>query len=116
MDGRYLCWVNLHINEINYINTNLNLLGDDGIDVLGNVVESSSLSPNRLLYGNLHNQGHNIISFVHDPDQKYLEEYGVMGDVTTAMRDPIFYVRVCVAKGNVNLQNLFSSSIFPEMA
>lgn len=70
----------------------ISLLGNDGIDVLGNIVEASSLSPNRLLYGNLHNQGHNVISYVHDPDQKYLEEYGVMGDVTTAMRDPIFYV------------------------
>ncbi|XP_037049326.1 phenoloxidase 2-like [Bradysia coprophila] len=69
----------------------ISLLGDDGIDILGNVIEASSLSPNRLLYGNLHNEGHNVISFVHDPDQKYLEEYGVMGDVTTAMRDPIFY-------------------------
>lgn len=70
----------------------ISLLGMEGIDILGNVVEASSLSPNRLLYGNLHNQGHNVISFVHDPEQKYLEEYGVMGDVTTAMRDPIFYV------------------------
>lgn len=68
------------------------LMGDNGIDILGDVVESSTLSPNRLLYGNLHNEGHTIISFVHDPDEKYMEEFGVMGDVTTAMRDPVFYV------------------------
>lgn len=43
------------------------------------------------MYGSLHNQGHNVISFVHDPDNRHLEDYGVMGDVTTAMRDPIFY-------------------------
>lgn len=28
---------------------------------------------------------------MHDPDNRHLEDYGVMADVTTAMRDPIFY-------------------------
>lgn len=32
-----------------------------------------------------------MISFAHDPDYRHLEDFGVMGDVTTAMRDPIFY-------------------------
>lgn len=67
------------------------LTPERGIDILGNMVESCSLTPNRQLYGNLHNQGHNIISFSHDPEGRYLEDYGVMGDVATAMRDPIFY-------------------------
>ncbi|XP_075147710.1 phenoloxidase 2-like [Haematobia irritans] len=62
-----------------------------GIDILGDIVEASSLSVNRLYYGNLHNMVHNLISYAHDPDARHLEEYGVMGDVTTAMRDPIFY-------------------------
>lgn len=62
-----------------------------GIDILGNMIESSSLTPNRQLYGSLHNMGHNVIAYSHDPDARYLEDYGVMGDVTTAMRDPIFY-------------------------
>ncbi|KAH8396747.1 hypothetical protein KR215_003503, partial [Drosophila sulfurigaster] len=63
-----------------------------GIDILGNLVEAApSLSVNMQYYGNLHNQGHNIISFAHDPDARHLEDFGVMGDVTTAMRDPIFY-------------------------
>lgn len=62
-----------------------------GIDILGNIIESCSLSTNRQLYGNLHNQGHNVIAYSHDPDARFLEQYGVMGDVTTAMRDPIFY-------------------------
>ena len=35
--------------------------------------------------------GHNVISYTHDPDRRHLEDFGVMGDVTTAMRDPIFY-------------------------
>ncbi|KAH8307248.1 hypothetical protein KR044_008442, partial [Drosophila immigrans] len=63
-----------------------------GIDILGNLVEAApALSVNTQYYGNLHNQGHNIISFAHDPDARHLEDFGVMGDVTTAMRDPIFY-------------------------
>ncbi|XP_034653505.1 phenoloxidase 2 [Drosophila subobscura] len=63
-----------------------------GIDILGNMIEASPvLSINSQFYGNLHNQGHTIISFAHDPDARHLEEFGVMGDVTTAMRDPIFY-------------------------
>ncbi|EDW01982.1 phenoloxidase 2 [Drosophila grimshawi] len=63
-----------------------------GIDILGNMIEAApALSVNSQFYGNLHNQGHTIISFSHDPDFRHLEDFGVMGDVTTAMRDPIFY-------------------------
>ena len=49
------------------------------------------MSPNPQLYGSLHNEGHNVISYIHDPEAKHLEDFGVMGDVSTAMRDPIFY-------------------------
>ncbi|XP_017877241.2 phenoloxidase 1-like [Ceratina calcarata] len=63
----------------------------DGIDVLGNILESSMLSPNRNIYGDLHNFGHMALSTVHDPDHRHLESFGVMGDNATAMRDPIFY-------------------------
>nr|XP_022907905.1 phenoloxidase 2 [Onthophagus taurus] len=63
----------------------------EGIDILGNMVESSILSPNRTLYGDLHNMGHVFISYAHDPDHRHLESFGVMGDSSTAMRDPIFY-------------------------
>lgn len=63
----------------------------NGINILGDVLEASALSPNRQLYGSLHNVGHNIIAYVHDPNGTHLEDYGVMADVTTAMRDPIFY-------------------------
>uniref|UniRef100_A0A481MQJ5 Phenoloxidase n=1 Tax=Nipponaphis monzeni TaxID=196483 RepID=A0A481MQJ5_9HEMI len=62
-----------------------------GIDVLGNLIESSILSQNPALYGSLHNFGHNAIAYIHDPDNRYLENFGVMGDSATAMRDPIFY-------------------------
>ncbi|XP_062544364.1 phenoloxidase 8-like [Armigeres subalbatus] len=62
-----------------------------GIDVLGNIFESSILSPNMDFYGDVHNNGHIMIAYIHDPDGTYQESYGVMGDTSTAMRDPIFY-------------------------
>ncbi|XP_055838626.1 phenoloxidase 2-like [Episyrphus balteatus] len=63
----------------------------NGIDLLGNLIESSPLSINRQFYGDLHNRGHLIISHIHDPNARYTKEYGVMGDTITSMRDPIFY-------------------------
>lgn len=68
-----------------------NLTETDGVNVLGNIIESSVLSPNRALYGDMHNFGHIAIAFSHDPDNRHLESFGVMGDSTTAMRDPVFY-------------------------
>ncbi|XP_060806767.1 phenoloxidase subunit 1-like [Amyelois transitella] len=62
-----------------------------GIDELGNLMESSVISRNRAYYGDLHNMGHVFISYAHDPDHRHLEQYGVMGDSATAMRDPVFY-------------------------
>lgn len=62
-----------------------------GIDTLGNMMEASMLTPNANLYGDLHNMGHVVISYSHDPDHRHLESFGVMGDSATAMRDPIFY-------------------------
>uniref|UniRef100_A0A1B6ERM2 Tyrosinase copper-binding domain-containing protein n=1 Tax=Cuerna arida TaxID=1464854 RepID=A0A1B6ERM2_9HEMI len=62
-----------------------------GIDLLGNMMESSILSVNRFLYGDLHNIGHVAIALSHDPDHRHLETFGVMGDPATAMRDPVFY-------------------------
>ncbi|KAG5883340.1 hypothetical protein JTB14_033784 [Gonioctena quinquepunctata] len=63
----------------------------EGIDILGNMIESSILSPNRAFYGDFHNMGHVLISYIHDPDHRHLESFGVMGDSATAMRDPVFY-------------------------
>ncbi|CAK1552411.1 unnamed protein product [Leptosia nina] len=62
-----------------------------GIDNLGNMMESSIISPNRPYYGDMHNMGHVFISYSHDPDHRNLEQFGVMGDSATAMRDPVFY-------------------------
>ncbi|OXU22253.1 hypothetical protein TSAR_002571 [Trichomalopsis sarcophagae] len=62
-----------------------------GIDIIGNMMEASILSPDQTYYGDLHNLGHIAISYAHDPDHRFLENFAVMGDSTTAMRDPIFY-------------------------
>ncbi|KAJ8679167.1 hypothetical protein QAD02_014954 [Eretmocerus hayati] len=63
----------------------------NGIDILGNILEASILSPDLNYYGDLHNMVHMAIAYCHDPDNRYLESFGIMGDPTTAMRDPIFY-------------------------
>lgn len=62
-----------------------------GIDILGNIMESSTISVNRDFYGDLHNMGHVFISYAHDPDHRNLESFGTIGDSATAMRDPAFY-------------------------
>ncbi|XP_026313500.1 phenoloxidase subunit 1 [Hyposmocoma kahamanoa] len=62
-----------------------------GIDILGNLMEASIISRNQGYYGDLHNMGHVAISYSHDPDNRHLEQFGVMGDSATAMRDPVFY-------------------------
>lgn len=49
------------------------LTEERGIDVLGNIMEASILSPNRRAYGDLHNFGHLFISYIHDPDHRHLE-------------------------------------------
>ncbi|XP_076290226.1 phenoloxidase 1-like [Lasioglossum baleicum] len=67
------------------------LTEQNGIDILGNIVESSILSPNRDFYGELHNNGHLAIAYCHDPDNRNKEILGVMGDNSTSPRDPIFY-------------------------
>lgn len=69
----------------------VDLMNEKGIDVIGNMVEASILSPNPKLYGSYHNTGHMLIAYAHDPKEDLLEGMGVMGTVETAMRDPVFY-------------------------
>nr|CAD7429510.1 unnamed protein product [Timema monikensis] len=64
---------------------------EKGIDILGNIIESSILTPNATFYGDMHNLGHVAIALCHDPDHRHLETFGVIGDPATAMRDPVFY-------------------------
>ncbi|KAL4711933.1 hypothetical protein ACJJTC_006102 [Scirpophaga incertulas] len=61
------------------------------IDMLGNMVEASILSPNRDLYGSVHNNGHSFSAYMHDPNHRFLESFGVIADEATTMRDPFFY-------------------------
>ncbi|XP_042870166.1 phenoloxidase 1-like [Penaeus japonicus] len=66
--------------------------GKRGIDILGDAFEAdSTLSVNFPYYGDLHNMGHVLIAFSHDPDFAHKEDMAVMGDTATAMRDPVFY-------------------------
>ncbi|KZC12758.1 PREDICTED: phenoloxidase 2-like [Dufourea novaeangliae] len=69
----------------------IQLTEKNGIDILGNIMEASILSPNQNIYGDLHNFGHIAFAYCHDPDHRYLERFGIMGDTATDMRDPIFY-------------------------
>ncbi|GAB6030165.1 Polyphenol oxidase 1, variant 2 [Chamberlinius hualienensis] len=69
----------------------IQLVDPHGIDILGDMVEATAISPNRDFYGDYHNYGHRIISKIHDPDGRYKGEDGVMNYTATAMRDPIFY-------------------------
>jgi hypothetical protein len=66
-------------------------LVDVTIDQLGNVVESSDLSINPNIYGDLHNKGHVMAGLCHDPDGGHLAGGGVMMDTATAVRDPAFF-------------------------
>lgn len=50
-----------------------------------------SIPQNPQYFGDLHNSGHVVISFIHDPQMKYKEEPAVMSDTTTSCRDPVFY-------------------------
>nr|Q95P07.1 RecName: Full=Hemocyanin subunit D; Flags: Precursor [Scutigera coleoptrata]CAC69247.1 hemocyanin subunit D [Scutigera coleoptrata] len=71
--------------------TQVPLNNDHGIDLLGDVVESSLLSVNRVFYGNLHCYAHVIAGKVTDPQSTYGEKNGAMYDVATSARDPLFY-------------------------
>jgi len=64
-----------------------------GIDVLGNIMEASILSPNQNVYGDLHNLGHVAISYCHDPDHRYLViEYPIV--VNQLQKDKIKIARI----------------------
>ncbi|XP_055605244.1 phenoloxidase 8-like [Uranotaenia lowii] len=74
----------------NTVGTRINLDNKKGIDYVGNMVESSTITPNPD-YGDFHNLGHVLLAAIHDPRATYLESFGIMGDTTTACRDPIFF-------------------------
>lgn len=51
----------------------------NGIDILGNMMESSTVSIDRDYYGDIHNMGHVFMAFAHDPEHRHLESFGVLG-------------------------------------
>lgn len=63
----------IHKKKIIHSNgTEIDINNDSGINVLGNIIESSVLSPNADYYGSLHNFGHSALAFIHDPEYKYM--------------------------------------------
>nr|CAR85696.1 hemocyanin subunit type 2 [Hierodula membranacea] len=71
----------------NYVSLN----NTEGINVLGEIVESSAHSVNPAFYGQLHNDGHVMLSKVTDPKLRYGLPPGVMEHFETATRDPAFF-------------------------
>ncbi|XP_050687766.1 hemocyanin subunit-like [Eriocheir sinensis] len=62
-----------------------------GIDVLGDVIESSLYSPNPGYYGALHNTAHVMLGRQGDPHGKFDLPPGVLEHFETATRDPAFF-------------------------
>eukprot|EP01120_Amphizonella_sp_Union-15-10_P009094 TRINITY_DN337_c0_g1_i1.p1 TRINITY_DN337_c0_g1~~TRINITY_DN337_c0_g1_i1.p1 ORF type:complete len:703 (-),score=142.60 TRINITY_DN337_c0_g1_i1:48-2156(-) len=66
------------------------------IDLLGATVEANAggiekVSNENTYYGSLHNLGHRLIASAVDPADSMNWPKGVMGDVATAIRDPMFW-------------------------
>jgi len=82
----------IHTGQLTRPNgTKLALNNEHGIDYLANTIEANYDSVNYKLYGNLHCYAHVISAKITDPTTAYNEDYGVMYDVATSARDPLFY-------------------------
>ncbi|KAF2352639.1 Hemocyanin C-terminal, partial [Trinorchestia longiramus] len=64
---------------------------EHGIDILGDIIESSTYSPNVQYYGALHNTAHKMLGRQADPHDKFNLPPGVMEHFETATRDPSFF-------------------------
>ncbi|XP_053640583.1 hemocyanin subunit-like [Cherax quadricarinatus] len=69
----------------------IDISNSHGIDVLGDVIESSTYSPNIEYYGSLHNTAHIVLGRQGDPHGKYDLPPGVLEHFETATRDPAFF-------------------------
>ena len=69
----------------------ISLRDEKGIDILGNILESSMYSPNSRYYGSLHNLAHIMLGRQADPHGKFNMPPGVMEHFETATRDPSFF-------------------------
>jgi len=71
--------------------SHVDITGTDGIDHLGDIIESSLYSPNVNYYGALHNDAHVLLGRQSDPKGKFNLPPSVMEHFETATRDPAFY-------------------------
>jgi len=71
--------------------SHIDITGTDGIDHLGDIIESSVYSPNRLYYGALHNEAHILLGRQSDPQGRFNLPPSVMEHFETATRDPAFF-------------------------
>nr|AAW57889.1 hemocyanin subunit 1 [Metacarcinus magister] len=71
--------------------THLDINNDEGINVLGAAIESSTSSIHPSYYGALHNQAHRVLGQQADPHGKFNMPPGVMEHFETATRDPSFF-------------------------
>ncbi|KAK8732341.1 hypothetical protein OTU49_007034, partial [Cherax quadricarinatus] len=78
-----------YIININGSHTDIN--NEHGIDILGDIIESSAYSPNAAYYGSLHNQAHRVLGAQADPKRKFGMPPGIMEHFETATRDPAFF-------------------------
>merc|ERR1711872_367917 len=69
----------------------INILNNEGINILGDIMESSEYSVNRYYYGSLHNTAHIVLGRQGDPHGKFKQPPGVMEHFETATRDPAFF-------------------------
>merc|ERR1712142_20625 len=69
----------------------IDIMNDRGIDIIGDVIESSTYSPNPEYYGALHNIAHMMLGRQGDPKGKFKMPPGVMEHFETATRDPSFF-------------------------
>merc|ERR1719334_2784201 len=69
----------------------INILNNEGIEVIGHIIESSEYSPNPVYYGALHNLAHIVLGRQGDPKGKFNMPPGVMEHFETATRDPSFF-------------------------
>ena len=71
--------------------SHIDIRNSGGIDILGDVIESSTYSPNPQYYGALHNLAHIVLGRQGDPHGKFNMPPGVMEHFETATRDPSFF-------------------------
>jgi len=101
----------IHRRNVTHENgTKIKLDSETGIDVLGHMIASTLRSMNRRYYGNLHSFAHVMAARMADHSGKHMEDNGVMYDVATSARDPMFY---CWHKFIDNLFTEYQNTLKP---